>query len=160
MTSKINRKTLQGESGHQTDCPYPAQVPGEGPLSRRSATSPPNASREHLNSQPNLNCERHPSAYGAYQARNEAVNQQNGRRTGRIKWFNQARAYGFIERENGEEDVYIHMAQQADRSAGPPSEGEEVEYFLMKRRYRRSPEATRWIKNHAPQALHAPQASF
>jgi len=30
------------------------------------------------------------------------------RTTGHIKWFNPARRYGFIRREGGQPDVYVH----------------------------------------------------
>ena len=29
---------------------------------------------------------------------------------GTVKWFNTAKGYGFIEPENGEKDVFIHIS--------------------------------------------------
>lgn len=35
----------------------------------------------------------------------------NEKLTGRIKWFNNERGYGFIELEQGGDDVFIHYQQ-------------------------------------------------
>jgi cold shock CspA family protein len=37
--------------------------------------------------------------------------------SGRIIQFNQARGYGFIEQDNGGDDVFIHLAELGDASA-------------------------------------------
>jgi CspA family cold shock protein len=53
------------------------------------------------------------------------------RTTGKVKWFNDAKGYGFITPENGETDCFVHhSAIQADgfRSL---TEGERVEFDLV-----------------------------
>ena len=53
------------------------------------------------------------------------------RSTGVVKWFNDAKGFGFITPDNGEKDCFVHhSAIQADgfRSL---SEGERVEFDLV-----------------------------
>ena len=53
------------------------------------------------------------------------------RATGTVKWFNDAKGYGFITPENGDKDCFVHhTAIQADgfRSL---AEGERVEFEIV-----------------------------
>ena len=45
---------------------------------------------------------------------------------GKVKWFNSTKGYGFIEPEEGDKDVFVHIT--AVRSAGMQNldEGQEV----------------------------------
>jgi CspA family cold shock protein len=49
---------------------------------------------------------------------------------GRVKWFNENRGYGFIRRENGGNEVYVHYSDIAGEGFRTLSEGEEVEFDL------------------------------
>ncbi len=46
---------------------------------------------------------------------------------GKIKWFNDAKGYGFIEQSEGE-DVFVHFSAIAMEGFKTLAEGEEVEF--------------------------------
>ena len=50
---------------------------------------------------------------------------------GKVKWFNSTKGYGFIEADEGGDDVFVHIS--AVKSAGMQDldEGQEVEYDLV-----------------------------
>lgn len=52
-----------------------------------------------------------------------------GREVGTVKWFNDAKGYGFIQRESGT-DVFVHF--RAIRGEGHRSliEGQKVEFLV------------------------------
>src|SRR5262245_45896618 len=50
--------------------------------------------------------------------------------SGRIIQFNRSRGYGFIEQDNGGEDVFIHSAELGDLSAARL--GTRLEFMVMR----------------------------
>ena len=46
---------------------------------------------------------------------------------GKIKWFNGAKGYGFIEREDKEKDVFVH-ASAAEAASLQLNEGDELTF--------------------------------
>ncbi|MGE5531912.1 MAG: cold-shock protein [Bacteroidota bacterium] len=50
--------------------------------------------------------------------------------TGTVKWFNDAKGYGFIERSDGAEDVFVHYTAIAGDGYRSLTEGSEVEFDI------------------------------
>jgi CspA family cold shock protein len=50
--------------------------------------------------------------------------------TGTVKWFSDRKGFGFITREEGEKDVFVHYS--GIRAGGPRSlyEGDKVEFTI------------------------------
>lgn len=49
---------------------------------------------------------------------------------GRIKWFNDAKGYGFIEQPDGGDDVFVHFSAINMEGFKTLSEGQEVEFEI------------------------------
>lgn len=49
---------------------------------------------------------------------------------GRVKWFNDAKGYGFIEQPDGGEDVFVHFSAITMDGFKTLAEGSEVEFEL------------------------------
>lgn len=52
------------------------------------------------------------------------------RERGKVKWFNDAKGYGFIEREGGE-DVFVHFSAIQGEGFKTLSEGQELEFDVV-----------------------------
>ena len=51
--------------------------------------------------------------------------------TGTVKWFNAAKGYGFIQRDNGE-DVFVHYSAIASEGYRSLEEGGRVEFEVTR----------------------------
>ena len=49
---------------------------------------------------------------------------------GKVKWFNDAKGYGFIEQQEGGEDVFVHFSAIQAEGFRTLREGQEVEFEL------------------------------
>jgi len=49
---------------------------------------------------------------------------------GKVKWFNNAKGYGFIEREGGE-DVFVHYSAITGEGYRSLQEGDAVEFEVV-----------------------------
>lgn len=50
---------------------------------------------------------------------------------GRVKWFNPEKGYGFIEREDGGGDVFVHFSAVQMDGFKTLNEGEQVEFEIV-----------------------------
>ncbi len=48
--------------------------------------------------------------------------------TGKVKWFNNAKGYGFLETADGGKDVFVHYSAIQTEGFRTLQEGEEVEF--------------------------------
>jgi len=54
------------------------------------------------------------------------------RETGKVKWFNNSKGFGFIEREQGD-DVFVHYSSiRDDGGFRTLNEGQKVEFSISK----------------------------
>ena len=51
------------------------------------------------------------------------------RHSGTVKWFNDAKGFGFIERENGE-DVFVHYRSISGEGFRTLKQGSKVEFTI------------------------------
>ena len=52
------------------------------------------------------------------------------RESGTVKWFNNAKGYGFIEREDGQ-DVFVHYRSIQGEGYRKLADGQRVEYRIV-----------------------------
>ena len=57
--------------------------------------------------------------------------QSNIMETGTVKWFNDAKGYGFISRQNGE-DVFVHFSAIQANGFRSLQEGQQVQFDVVK----------------------------
>ena len=53
------------------------------------------------------------------------------RETGTVKWFNPEKGFGFITRENGEKDVFVHHSAIQGGGFKTLNDGERVEFDVV-----------------------------
>lgn len=65
--------------------------------------------------------------------------------TGKVKWFNESKGYGFIEPDGGGRDVFVHYSAIQGEGYKTLSEGQLVEFEITQGE--KGPQAANVTKN-------------
>jgi CspA family cold shock protein len=65
--------------------------------------------------------------------------------TGKVKWFNESKGYGFIEPDGGGRDVFVHYSAIQGEGYKTLSEGQKVEFEVIQGE--KGPQAANVTKN-------------
>ncbi len=58
----------------------------------------------------------------------------NVRQTGKVKWFNGTKGYGFIAPDQGGKDVFVHVTAVERAGLPPLTEGQAISYEITSNR--------------------------
>lgn len=64
--------------------------------------------------------------------------------TGKVKWFNEAKGYGFIEPDGGGRDVFVHYSAIQGEGFKTLSEGQMVQFDIIQGE--KGPQASNVVK--------------
>jgi CspA family cold shock protein len=64
--------------------------------------------------------------------------------TGKVKWFNDAKGFGFIEQKDGGKDIFVHFSAIKDEGFKSLREGDEVSFDIIDGP--KGPQATNVVK--------------
>ena len=53
---------------------------------------------------------------------------------GTVKWFNTQKGYGFINPDDGDNDVFVHITAVQNSGLNGLNEGQKVTYYLEEQR--------------------------
>ena len=60
--------------------------------------------------------------------------------TGKVKWFNPTKGYGFIQPSDGSRDVFVHISAVERAGLSTLNEGQTVEFELVSNRGKQAAE--------------------
>jgi len=52
--------------------------------------------------------------------------------TGKVKWFNKTKGYGFIQPDDGSKDVFVHISAVERAGLGTLAEGQKVQFEVAR----------------------------
>jgi CspA family cold shock protein len=63
--------------------------------------------------------------------RQKFIQEQGMRTTGKVKWFNDAKGFGFITPDNGQKDCFVHFSAIQGNGFKSLAEGDAVEFDIV-----------------------------
>ena len=51
--------------------------------------------------------------------------------TGTVKWFNEQKGYGFIQPDNGQKDIFVHLSAVERAGLRTLKEGQKVQFEVV-----------------------------
>lgn len=76
------------------------------------------------------------------------------KKTGKVKWFNENKGYGFILQDGGGRDIFVHYSEIQEEGYRTLAEGETVEFELLESP--KGPQAKAVIRNTSSAAAAPP----
>lgn len=67
--------------------------------------------------------------------------------TGTVKWFNATKGYGFIQPDDGDKDVFVHISAVEQAGLNGLNEGQKIRYELATNRGRVSADKLQLIES-------------
>lgn len=58
--------------------------------------------------------------------------------TGKVKWFNSTKGYGFIQPDNGSKDVFVHISEVEKAGLRTLEEDQEISFEIQENRGRQA----------------------
>jgi cold shock protein len=52
--------------------------------------------------------------------------------TGKVKWFNKTKGFGFIQPDDGSKDVFVHISAVERAGMGTLAEGQSVQFEVVR----------------------------
>ena len=68
---------------------------------------------------------------------------------GKVKWFSNMKGYGFLEKEGGGQDIFVHYSAIQGEGYKKLQEGEEVTFEIIQGE--KGPQATNVIRSKKPE---------
>lgn len=75
---------------------------------------------------------------------------------GKVKWFSKVKGYGFIEKEGGGQDIFIHYSSIQGEGYKKLEQGEEISFDLTPGE--KGPQATNVVRQKKPKEAKEGQA--
>jgi CspA family cold shock protein len=57
---------------------------------------------------------------------------QEGKQKGTVKWFNPVKGFGFIQPDDGKQDVFVHISAVEQAGLGALHEGQKIAFEVIK----------------------------